>query len=354
MNGAVCNMTRTSNTKTLGILTGVMAVLYVLFRVYNLLRVLDYATGLTWFYFIGYLLGFALIAVAAFTDRRDIIAPVGFAVLALVLLVGLFVNFYAPNLLDLIAFLSAAFIALLLLTELVPSAKEICRKIWFIPFVLLLVSFVWEYFHYIDINDLRDSFVSPIEYTFWFLRGTWGTYLFSRLTVLSAGLWASQAAAPVKAAAYPGYGAAPVNAWGGAPNYGQSAPSYGHPTPSYGQQAQYGQRMPQYGQPTPQYGQQMPQYGQPTPQYGQPMPQYGQPTPQYGQPMPQYGQPMPQYGQSMPQYGQPMPQYGQSMPQYGQPTPQYGQPTPQHPAEPSVQQPVEAVAEDLPRDPLEE
>ena len=258
-----------NNAKTYGILTGVAALLYVLFRVIHEIRLLEYATAWTWFYAIGYIIGFSLIAVAGFLDHRGVIAPAGFLTLALVNLVPLLLGSTFPRLLAFVAYLTAVFLTLVLLTELIPSAKQICRKLWFIPLILMLGSSVSEFIYFVSINDF--GYVSPVQYVIWFLRDMLSSDLLFLLTLLFAGLWAAQAAAPEKKAAYPAYGAVP------------GAPSYGHPAPSCGQQ------MPQYGQSVQQqYAQQAPQYGQPVQQqYTQPMPQYAQSAPQQAAPVSQ-------------------------------------------------------------------
>ena len=105
--------------------------------------------------------GYGMLAYCLFVERRDQILAAGFAVAAGAKLLtffmgignemysmnywysGMRVSFFAilPGLTDLLGYVVACFVAVALLTEYLPKYKELAKKIWFVPAILILVTY---------------------------------------------------------------------------------------------------------------------------------------------------------------------------------------------------------------------
>lgn len=110
-----------------GILFVVIAIFSLIYTISILFSVLNIA-------------GYAVIAFALISKRRDIILPIGFAVLALISLVGMFFGVSLHGLCRFIALLGTTFICIVYMTEYLPQYKEQIKNLWFAPAALLAVG----------------------------------------------------------------------------------------------------------------------------------------------------------------------------------------------------------------------
>ena len=116
--------------------------------------------------FIG---GYGCIAYCLYTGRRDKVLALGFGLVAipkvLTFLSGWFTELYTvshwysgmrfsllsavPTLLDTLGYVAACVVAFALLTEYLPKQKELALKIWFVPAISILATFVTALIFYI-------------------------------------------------------------------------------------------------------------------------------------------------------------------------------------------------------------
>ena len=143
-------MTKENTSRAPAILTGIAACVYLLFRIIRIIPVIreGYFSAWGWFYLLVAVAGVALIAYSAFADQKGVLVPIGFGLLALANLVSLFRGFYFDELLYLLALVFAAFVTLCLFTDMIPSAKELCRKLWFVPGIVAVVATIFYFVHY--------------------------------------------------------------------------------------------------------------------------------------------------------------------------------------------------------------
>lgn len=96
-------------------------------------------------YFSG-LAGYAITALVLITRKRNILNPVGFALIAVFSLREAILipepTYVVQNLFDLAAFSGMALIALIYCVNCGPLCRTLARKLWFIPSLCLLVGFV--------------------------------------------------------------------------------------------------------------------------------------------------------------------------------------------------------------------
>ena len=146
--GANTNMNETRKTSSMGLIGGILFAVMAVFRLLDLIQTIQYhnpariilATLLL-------LAGEALIAVALFLQRRDVLLCAGFGVCALAALLQLF--YYSSKLsalLLLLGLVGAALAALALLTDLVPTLRDTARKFWFVPAICAAVNIVFTFF----------------------------------------------------------------------------------------------------------------------------------------------------------------------------------------------------------------
>ena len=213
-----------NNTKTFGLVTGVLAVLVILLRIIFYFRVRRFG-GEAGFLYLIYVVGFAAIAFAAFTDRRDYVAPAGFAALGLLRLITLVTGFFrrtfatvivmptASSFFAVLGYFAAAFVLLALFTDLVPTAKELCKKVWFVPAILLAIAGIATFVQYYHGQTSNYYYSRPtiIEVTGRFLGFNFGALQIGTFVALLAGLWAFSSVAPERVVASVG-SAAPAGA----------------------------------------------------------------------------------------------------------------------------------------------
>ena len=102
--------------------------------------------------------GVAAICFSLFTKRRDVVICAGFAVLALMSLIGAVKTPYLAifNWLATLGYIGATLICIGELTDYIPQLKEIGKKIWFVPAIFGGLSIPKLFFHYF-------SFISFVQ-----------------------------------------------------------------------------------------------------------------------------------------------------------------------------------------------
>lgn len=114
-----------------------------------------------------YIVGLVVVAFTLITKRRDLILPIGFAIVAISQIGKLFIYFSLIKLFYMIAYASMTFFCFTELTDHLPQYKEKCKKLWYLPAVAFATALfadlinITSHFDYWDIRDLfyvlRDS-----------------------------------------------------------------------------------------------------------------------------------------------------------------------------------------------------
>ena len=187
-------MTTENTNRAPAILAGVAACIYMLLRIIRIIPAMSegYFSGWGWFYLLADLAAVILIAYSAFANQKGVLMPIGFGIFAISWLVSLMHYFSFYELLYVLAYALAAFVLLCLLTDMIPSAKELFRKLWFIPGIILLAALIIE----LAVGGLFEDF-------FWNLRLNIVGIL-QMLVIIAATFfacwWASAEASPERAA----------------------------------------------------------------------------------------------------------------------------------------------------------
>ena len=93
-------------------------------------------------------IGYILLAVALFANKRDKLVLVGFALLAVAPLIQFFYRFrnFLPNLVSLVGYLGALAVVVILLTDYLPQYKEYAKKLWFVPAACIAGRLIIDFF----------------------------------------------------------------------------------------------------------------------------------------------------------------------------------------------------------------
>ena len=114
----------------------------ILFAIYAIYSVSNFRYAVSLLLAILNVAGVAAICFSLFTKRRDVVICAGFAVLALMSLIGAVKTPYLAifNGLATLGYIGAALICIGELTDYIPQLKEIGKKIWFVPAILIGIS----------------------------------------------------------------------------------------------------------------------------------------------------------------------------------------------------------------------
>ena len=121
--------------KQSSIIPGILFAVLVILDIKNLITILSsgYAPSLGWVLRVA---GYAVIAFALLTSRRDIVLLIGFAVSALASLFG------NNHILSIVAWLGTVVIGAAYLTNYVPQLAKTAKSIWFVPALCVIAGWV--------------------------------------------------------------------------------------------------------------------------------------------------------------------------------------------------------------------
>ena len=201
-------MQETKNTSYAPLIAGILFAFVALLQLIQLFVYIKYVAPLFLVTSLIHIGAYAVLAFALVAKRRNILLPVGFALLALLNLSSLKYNFFT-SFISLLCNLVMAFFAVVFATDYLPQFRDRLKKLWFLPPALIalasILSTLNSYRIGLAVPALRSLLITAATIAGTFLASAWMAYpdIFAKQTpTVSAN--SENSSAPVRSEAYCG------------------------------------------------------------------------------------------------------------------------------------------------------